>query len=148
MRKGPERSGKPGHLSVEERKRRKKNLQERQRALENKKARALKQMGVVASGPREGEPREGEAREGKSPPPRRRDHRGKAGVADGAQRPLGAKLGRKTGERDRRLKVKHKQQPPPHQKKAAAKTKMMYKKTRKGQPVMKHRIEDILSKIS
>ena len=43
-------------------------------------------------------------------------------------------------EAERRLKAKRTQ-------KKKAKTKMLFKRTKKGQPVMKHRIEDILSKI-
>ena len=134
-----------GAASADERKRRQKNNKDRRSTLHNMKARALKQMGVMKASEAVDEGGRAAGR-----PPRRR------GVVPGGAKggkPQGAKRGKSKGaedveasrEAERRLKAKQKDLKFTQKKKA--KTKMLFKRTKKGQPVMKHRIEDILSKI-
>ena len=134
-----------GAASADERKRRQKNNKDRRSTLHNMKARALKQMGVMKASEAGDEGGRAAGR-----PPRRRG--ALPGGAKGAK-PQGAKRGKSKGaedveasrEAERRLKAKQKDLKRTQKKKA--KTKMLFKRTKKGQPVMKHRIEDILSKI-
>ena len=134
------RGGGTGAASADERKRRQKNNKDRRSTLHNMKARALKQMGVMKASEAGDEGGRAAGR-----PPRRRGAKG--------GKPQGAKRGKSKGaedveasrEAERRLKAKQKDLKRTQKKKA--KTKMLFKRTKKGQPVMKHRIEDILSKI-
>ena len=134
-----------GAASADERKRRQKNNKDRRSTLHNMKARALKQMGVMKASEAGDEGGRAAGR-----PPRRRG--ALPGGAKGAK-PQGAKRGKSKGaedveaSREAECRLKAKQKDLKRTQKKKAKTKMLFKRTKKGQPVMKHRIEDILSKI-
>ena len=118
---------KAGNMSRDERARKKKKKRQRQGVLHNIKARALKKMGFSPSGATGGG--EDDAK----------------GAAQGEDRPRRRKPRSKGGPKSAESKdAKPRDQP----KKRTTKPKLLYKKTRKGQPVMKHKIEDILSRIT
>ena len=131
-----------GNMSLEARRKKKEKLAEREKRLRCIKARALKKMG----GRTDAAPAEFKR-------PGKNQNEGK-GNSDAASRSPGGQGQKRrskslgdvtTGGRDARahekgdaLKIKQKK---------VAKSKLMYKKTRRGQPVMRHKIEDILSKL-
>ena len=118
-------------MTLEERKRKKKRTGEKERRLRGIKAKALKQMGGTVA-PMKKIIRE-EERAGAAERKKKVARRANA-------------LAKEREDRESELRAKQ-QQNAARKKKKNTKTNILYKRTKKGQPVMKHRIEGLLARI-